>query len=391
MKIGMLTAYLSRRAGGVSEAVRRLARSVANAPGADVAVFGLADAPTPGEDAWGDFPTTAVAVQGPGSFGFSSGLATALVHADLDLLHTHGLWMYPSVASAAWSRTCGKPYVVAPHGMLDPWALRNGRWKKMVAGWLYEHGHLRRAACLHALCEAEARAIRACGLRNPICIVPNALDLAEEPIPDDDGRRDRWSDDRSMLLYLGRLHPKKNLPSLLYAWSRARASNDPAIRRWRLAIAGWDQDGHADALRKIAAELELGDSVDFLGPRFGVEKQALYRAASALVLPSLSEGLPMVVLEAWSYGLPVLMTPECNLPEGFAADAAIAIDGTPAGIAKGLAALSATSEAQRTGLGRNGRRLLVQRFSPEAVAGEMRAVYRWLLGGGAAPGCVVTT
>jgi len=63
----------------------------------------------------------------------------------------------------------------------------------------------------------------------------------------------------------------------------------------------------------------------FFGPAFGEEKEELLRSASAFILPSFSEGLPMSVLEAWAYGLPVVITPECNLPEGFAFQAALEI------------------------------------------------------------------
>ena len=70
-------------------------------------------------------------------------------------------------------------------------------------------------------------------------------------------------------------------------------------------------------------------SVVFLGPQFGAEKSECYRACDAFILPSLSEGLPMTVLEAWSYAKPVLMTAECNLPEGFAAGAAVRIGPVP--------------------------------------------------------------
>jgi glycosyltransferase involved in cell wall biosynthesis len=76
-------------------------------------------------------------------------------------------------------------------------------------------------------------------------------------------------------------------------------------------------------------ELAAGPSVVFVGAQFGAEKNACYRACDAFILPSLSEGLPMAVLEAWAHAKPVLMTPECNLPEGFATGAALQIGTTP--------------------------------------------------------------
>jgi poly(glycerol-phosphate) alpha-glucosyltransferase len=120
---------------------------------------------------------------GPDSFGYAPGLSAALVAADLDLLHAHGLWMFYSTAVLGWAWTTRPPYIVSPHGMLDPWALRNSRFKKLIALWAYERRHLANAACLHALCREEAQAMRQLGLRNPTCIVANGLDA---PAPADD-------------------------------------------------------------------------------------------------------------------------------------------------------------------------------------------------------------
>lgn len=149
--IGILTASLSRRAGGLYDATRYLAQSLRHTP-LDLHIFGLADPDTSRDRAgWGQLPVQTFAVRGPGFFGYAPALAPALATANLDLLHVHGLWMYPSVASRQWSQRQQKPTVITPHGMLDPWAVRNARWKKRIAGWFYENAHLCGAACLHAL------------------------------------------------------------------------------------------------------------------------------------------------------------------------------------------------------------------------------------------------
>ena len=88
-------------------------------------------------------------------------------------------------------------------------------------------------------------------------------------------------------------------------------------------IAGSDQDDYERELRALHLSLGLEDSVVFQGPLYGDAKDAALRNATAFVLPSLSEGLPMAVLEALSYGLPVLMTEACNLSHVFKKGAAI--------------------------------------------------------------------
>src|SRR5260221_10201895 len=119
----------------------------------------------------------------------------------------HGLWMYPTGVALAWHRRTGRPFVVNPHGMLDPWAVNNSCWKKRFVSFFRENSSLRHAACLRALCESEAGSIRAYGLRNPICVIPNGIDLpggsVTLPLPGEG----RGGAGRNVLLYLGRIHP----------------------------------------------------------------------------------------------------------------------------------------------------------------------------------------
>jgi poly(glycerol-phosphate) alpha-glucosyltransferase len=310
-------------------------------------------------------------------WGYSNQLVPAVLNADLDVLSVHGLWKYCSVGSQRWHRQTGRPYMVHPHGMLEPWAVGTARWKKRIAAALYENQHLGAATCLRALSEAEARSIRSYGLRNPICVIPNGIDLPE--LSDSNGKIQ--SDGRKTLLYLGRLHPKKNISNLIRAWNKTFNSQRGSGDRWVLAIAGWDQGGYEKDLKRIA----LSSSVTFLGPQFGVEKSECYRKCDAFILPSLSEGLPMTVLEAWSYAKPVLITPECNLPEGFDADAALRIGTTSEEIAAGLKQLIEMSDHDRAAMGTHGRSLVATRFSWPRIGEQMRAVYDWMLGGGGRP------
>jgi glycosyltransferase involved in cell wall biosynthesis len=127
----------------------------------------------------------------------------------------------------------------------------------------------------------------------------------------------------------------------------------------------------------------------FLGPRFGVEKNECYRCCDAFILPSLSEGLPMTVLEAWAHAKPVLMTPECNLPEGFQANAALRIGTASKEIAAGLKQLVDMSDHDRIEMGDRGRALVTAKFSWPRIGEQMRAVYEWVLGGGSPPGSVI--
>lgn len=383
MNVGMVTASVSRKGGGIQEVVRRSAIEL-HRRGSNVSVFGLRDEHADEDcEAWKPVVVSIFQQRGYKPFGYAPDLLSALCSADPDVLHNHGLWMYPSVASVKWSKLTHRPYLISVHGMLDPWAVTHSYWKKKLASLMYEHRHLTQAACLHALCSAEADAIRRYGLSNPLSVIPFGID------PPLLGLGETTRHEKA-LLFLGRLHPKKGLMNLLMAWKRLQYDRTPAVAGWELWIAGWDQGNHEQALRTYALENGMECSVRFLGPKFGRDKDLLLRSVGAFVLPSFSEGLPVSVLEAWAYGLPVVMTKECNLPQGFSAQAAICIDTTSTGMARGLRDIMSLSTDDRMAMGIRGRQLVEQQFSWASYAERMSSVYAWMSGAGPRPECVST-
>lgn len=365
LRVAQVSTHLTRAGGGIFTSICQLSHALAALPGLEVQVFG------PQQELareWGDLTPRFFPRKGPASFGFAPGLMQGLVSAAPDVLHAHGLWTHSSLAGNAFAYRTRKPRLVSPHGMLDRWALRNSHWKKRAAAAFFENLHLRKAACLHALCAPEAEAMRAYGLKGPICVIPNGVDLPGETAPR------LLETGRKTLLYLGRLHPKKGLPDLLRAWKECRRE------LWDLVIAGWDEGSHEAMLRELAVE-----SVRFPGPLYDDAKREAFEQCDGFILPSLSEGLPMVLLEAWASGKPVLMTPQCNLPEGFAAGAAIRIEPDVEGIAQGLEALFAMSDEERETMGARGLQLVRERFSWPAIAAEMKRVYDWVCGRGPRP------
>jgi glycosyltransferase involved in cell wall biosynthesis len=384
MKVGFLVSSVSREAGGLFQSVRGLAKAVAPAH-APASVFGISDEKSAVDSLeWQPLSVHAFRPRFR-AWGYSNQLLPALLGADFDILSSHGLWKYCSVASHQWHRRTGRPYIVHPHGMLERWALQNAKWKKQMAALLYENTHLRGAACLRALCDAEAQSIRAYGMHNPICVIPNGIDVPEltesSALQAENAAFQNSAQGRKVLLYLGRLHPKKNVANLIRAWKQTLESHPSIAKSWMLAIAGWGESAYEQKLKDLAAM----SSVVFVGAQFGVEKNACYRACDAFILPSLSEGLPMTVLEAWAYAKPVVMTPECNLPEGFTAAAALPIGTSPSGIAAGLKQVTEMNDEDRRAMGSRGRSLVATSFSWPRIADQMRSVYEWVLGGGAIP------
>lgn len=382
----------------------------------------------------------------------SNQLLEELRSLDADLTHSHGLWTDCSAAVVKSSLAVGRPWMVSPHGMLDQWALKRSRWKKRLAKVLFEQNHLDGARCLHALSESEEASIREFGIDQPIATLPNGVELPELTdalLPGthqdgfvDDGTRD--------LLFLGRVHPKKGLVGLIQAWKRALQDRArwplaaDAGPQWRLVIAGWDQDGHRDELKQGCRELGLRvrqmsvtqylshqrmrvpqgspdrssgmtslkqdpglavgrednpADVIFLDSVFGREKDLVFRRAAGFILPSFSEGLPVAILEAFSYAIPVLMTRHCNLPEGFRSGAATEIahpndpslrSGEAIEICQGIGQLMEMSDDERGQVGALGRELAERQFSWSRIAAQYASLYRWICGGGDRPDFVTS-
>ena len=387
MKIAFLSPSVSRSAGGIFEIQRGLAFALTSRCHVDLDVYGLCDEFTTRDAAlWEPLRVHSFKVLGPRAFGFSIALRNSFLSSSADVAHLHALWTYPSILIREWSRRQRRPYVTTLNGMLEPWAIKNSYLKKRLATLLYEARSLSEAGCIQVNTEAELVSARSLGLKNPIAIVPNGVDLPklEGGLDDTGGELGKLKKEgRRILLFLGRLHKKKGLPNLIRALTRI------PDEKWILAIAGWDQSGHESELRGLSRSLNVDNRVLFLGPRYGTQKELILGQADAFILPSFSEGLPMAVLEAWAYAKPVVMTPACNLSIGYHAGAAISVDPSVESLQSGLASLFEMTNAELHDMGSRGRRLAAERFSWSSVAESLHSVYAWLLDRGAPPDCVV--
>jgi glycosyltransferase involved in cell wall biosynthesis len=371
--IALLTSTLSSAAGGLSVSVPALAFGMA-ARGADVCVVGLEDPTDPGAACdWGPevhpHPT-----RPPRAFGYAPCLEATLGRLAPDVIAVQGLWTYPSLASLRHHRRTGTPYVVTPHGMLDPWARARSALKKRIVRLWFEDAHLRGATCLHATAEMEAGHFRRFGLRNPIAIVPNGVDVQ----PKAETEREPGAPRR--LLFLSRLHPKKGLPLLLRAWERL-ATRHPD---WELVIAGPDEVGHKAEMRALARRLGLqrlvwSESVQ------GAAKTALYESADLFVLPTHAENFGLVVAEALAHGVPVITTR--NAPwEGLVQHRCgwwIPLDNDA--LTNCLDAALSHPVGELRAMGRRGRDWMARDFGWDRVSEQMLEVLTWVRNGGTPP------
>lgn len=305
---------------------------------------------------------------------FSQKAKEALLKENADILHMEALWRYPQLLMSVWKRHKKAPIVCSPHGMLDPYIIRSqGKLKRLLSNLFFQKS-LESVDSYHALCQKEYEDIRKYGLKQPVAIIPNGINM---PAPN---LKFEKTDNKKHLLYLGRLHKKKGVDLLIKAVADIKNENAALLDNWQIDLVGWDHENCKVELEKIVAENNLEDMVVFHGGLFGRDKQRMYATAGGYILPSHGEGLPMTVLEAWSWKLPVIMTPECHLPEGYDAEAAIRINDNVVSVKNGLMKFFGMDDEERKAIGQRGYDLVSEKFTWDASAKKMVEVYEWLLG-----------
>ncbi|MFB2553211.1 glycosyltransferase [Ensifer soli] len=367
--------HASRRGGGVSEAARLQAQALTARNAAPVGVVAFRDAFLEEDRAgWGDVPVEAVAtLPFARRYGVAPGMLAALLRSGADLVHVHGLWQCHCAAVHLWSLLTGRPYVVTPHGMLDPWILRRSPRLKRLVSRLHQDRFLSRAAGVQVLTGREAADVTPFLSGQAVEVVPNPV----PPFVPDPEPPDWWEArfaGRDLYLFLGRLHEKKGCAALLEAWDRLCAGDPAFAARSLLVVCGWN-DGLAGVEARLAALSARHGNAVFAGPRFGADKVRTLSRARFFVLPSQSEGLPMAVLEAWAAGVPSIMTEACNLPQGFAGGAALRTGEDVASIVAALRAASALSPDAYRHMAANAVCLARRDHSADAVGAALLRLY----------------
>lgn len=380
MKIVELTASVSRKAGGLFVSVRQLSQHLAKLD-VQVTVLGLEDIYTEADRAlWSPLEIQAFRVPFFPRFGYAPAMRRALALLQPDLVHVHGLWRYPSLLARRWSQRHHRPYVVSPRGMLEPWAWQHRAWKKRPVWWAWEKSNVQKANLLHATSEEEARNLRHLGIRRPIALIPNGVDLPEwrEPVTPGDRLR--------TVLFLSRIHPVKGLINLVEAWRQTRPQG------WQVVIAGPDDGGHQTEVASTVRAAGLDGEFVFVGPVNQAQKWDIYRRADIFVLPTFSENFGLVIAEALACGVPVITTKSAPWKVLEQARCGWWIDVGVSPLVAALREAISLSDVERREMGVRGRKLVEAHFSWPKIAADVKSVYEWILGGdvlgGDVPECV---
>jgi glycosyltransferase involved in cell wall biosynthesis len=320
-RIALAMPTLSPLGGGVTEAARLHLKALSAAGLEQISVHTI-DASTERVDMaqWQAATLHLNRFFGPRSYSFAPGILASLLRTAPDLVHVHGVWQFQAAAVHAWSMLTGKPYVISPHGMLEPWIRARSARLKAAVSKLYQDRFLRNASGYHLLTDKEGGDVDEFLTGQPVRIIRNFA----EPFTYDGVLPGWWQtgfEGRRIYLFLGRIHEKKGCMELMDAWERLCLA-DPAFgSNAQLVFCGWNDGLDGFEARVAALGASLGNVI-FAGPQYGADKNRSLAAATFFLLPSKSEGLPMAVLEAWAAGKPAILSRECNLDIGFARGAA---------------------------------------------------------------------
>jgi glycosyltransferase involved in cell wall biosynthesis len=222
------------------------------------------------------------------------------------LVHFHGLWQPAHARLAKRCLAAGIPYVVSPHGMLEPWARRHKWWKKWLYFHLVEKGHLARARGLLATGEPEARRLQKLVPRRRIETLPLGLTSHVHPDYENARRKLDWEPDERVLLFLSRIHVKKGLDLLL-----AALATMPLPKKTRLIIVGDGEPAYLHSLRRFVSENAATlPPMEWIGAIWGEVRWPYFQGADLFCLPTHSENFGLAVLEACQVGTPALTTNE---------------------------------------------------------------------------------
>lgn len=296
---------------------------------------------------------------------------------NIDIVHQHSLWTSQSLITSLL-RKRGAKQCIAAHGTLSEFALEKSKFKKKLALKLFEENNLANSNVLHATSEYEIEDFRRIGLKNPIAYIQNGIGskvLLEKGKGDFFKSKYNIPKDKKILLYLSRITPKKGLDMLLPAISELKNQFDD----WILVIVGNDEFNYKSEVLNLIKKLNIEDSVFIVEPQFGKAKFDVFEASDFFILPSYSEGSPMVVVDSLAYGLPVITTKSSSWNDLNTYQCGFWVDINKEGIKFALQKMLNLSDEEREQYSVNSQKIIVEKYLWEKISIKTLEMYQWIL------------
>lgn len=303
MRICHVVASLDERSGGPSKSVYALCRALGRLGHAVDLCTLDPDPATAGTRQDGKLRVCTFLRGRPHLLARSTRLDDHLKQSRYDVIQNHALWLRPLHYAHIYATARQVPLVNSPRGMMSPWAWFHHRSRKRLARHLIHPGALEATTGWHATSAEEAADIRTLGFSQPICVAPNGV---ERPDPEQTvAALTHWREvcpavgTRRTAVFYSRFHRKKRVLELIDLWLE-RAPSD-----WILLMAGVPEDYTTRQLETYVLRASGGGRVHVFD---GLGVPPPYAVASLFLLPSHSENFGMVIAEAMSHGVPVLVT-----------------------------------------------------------------------------------
>jgi len=222
----------------------------------------------------------------------------------INIIHIHGVWLYPHFIAAKFALKNKIPFVLSVHGMYEPWLWSKGTLKKKLYFNLLVKKVFSRASVIHTITPFETQQIQRLFKQKVKTIeIPNLI-----PVPKNNIKETEIKD--KYILYLGRLDEKKGIKLLIKSFTKIQD------KKIVLKIAGSFNE-YKEELEQLIHQLKLTNRIVFLGQVKGNEKIKLIKEAFVLVAPSFSEVIGMVNLEGAILKTPVITTHQTGLNKGW--------------------------------------------------------------------------
>ena len=287
-------------------------------------------------------------------WGYSSELKSFLpsnIKAE-DLVHLHGVFMHAQYISSKFANKTNMPYIITPHGMLEPWHLKDKQLKKRIYMGLVLNSILAKACIIHAITPFEKENLYKLTKHKNIIEIPNFINYSDLPKSMD------YNPSEEYLLFLSRLHPKKGLDILIESMSKIRD------KKIKLKIVG-SENNYSDSLKKVVQKAGLENRIEFLGGVFGDKKFELFANAKAFVAPSYSEAIGMVNLEAAACNTPVITTFNTGISAEWNTNGGIMINPNIEELTKAINTVTNWSNEERFSRGENLSNFVLNNYSWE--------------------------
>lgn len=301
----------------------------------------------------------------------------SLMEKSFDIVHQHSLWTSQSLMTSILRKN-GAKTCVAAHGTLSEFSLNKSKFKKDVALFLFERNNLCRSQVLHATSEYEIEDFRRLGLKNPIAYIENGIGtqfINKKGNGTLFKKNYNIPTEKKVLLYLSRITPKKGLDMLL----KSIYNINDKFGNWILLIVGNDEFNYQKTVQNMILEMKLSESVYIVEPQQGDKKFDAFDASDFFILPSYSEGSPMVVVDALAYGLPVITTKSSSWEDLNTYNCGFWVDVNQDAIKKSLLMMVNLREEEIEEYGQNAKNLIIKKYLWDEIAKKTITLYDWML------------